>query len=142
MEKWETLIDRMIRESMERGEFDDLAGKGEPIELAENPFEDPDLRMVHRLLRNAGFGPAWLEERKDIDAQFLLAKNTLVRAGEIYGRWAGTAQWQRAMKEFCETIAELNKRIKLYNLKAPNVAFHRKVIDAEALIQECVKISE
>jgi len=28
---WETWVDRQIRESMERGEFDDLPGKGKPI---------------------------------------------------------------------------------------------------------------
>jgi DnaJ family protein C protein 28 len=62
MDKWEPLIDRIVRESMERGEFDDLAGSGKPIDLSENPFEAPELRTAHRLLRNAGFAPAWIEE--------------------------------------------------------------------------------
>ena len=66
MDKWESLVDRLIRESMERGEFDSLSGTGEPIDLTENPFEDPDLRTANRLLRNAGFAPAWIEERTDI----------------------------------------------------------------------------
>jgi hypothetical protein len=39
MDKWEPLIERMIRESMDRGEFDNLPGAGEPIDLTENPFE-------------------------------------------------------------------------------------------------------
>ena len=34
---WESLIDKKIREAMERGEFDNLTGKGEPIDLSENP---------------------------------------------------------------------------------------------------------
>ena len=41
-----------MREAIENGEFDNLPGKGEPIDLSENPFEDPDLRVVHRLQRN------------------------------------------------------------------------------------------
>ncbi|MGH9904218.1 MAG: DUF1992 domain-containing protein, partial [Pyrinomonadaceae bacterium] len=49
----------MLREAIEAGEFDDLPGKGQPIDLNENPFEDPDLRVVHKLLRDAGFAPAW-----------------------------------------------------------------------------------
>jgi len=73
MDKWEPLIERMIRESMDRGEFDDLPGAGQPIDLTENPFEAPELRTVHRLLRNAGFAPAWIEERKDIDSSFTQA---------------------------------------------------------------------
>ena len=44
MKHWESLIDQRIREAMERGEFDDLPGKGEPIDTSENPFEDPEMR--------------------------------------------------------------------------------------------------
>jgi hypothetical protein len=79
MNDWESLIDRKIREAMEDGEFDDLSGKGEPIDLTENPFEDPDWRMAHRMLRQAGFAPAWIEERKDIEAEIAAARNTLAR---------------------------------------------------------------
>jgi DnaJ homolog subfamily C member 28 len=139
MDKWEPLIDKIIRESMERGEFDNLSGSGEPIDLKENPFEDPDMRMAHRLLRNAGFAPAWIEERKDIDAEFQRARATLLRAKNLYGRegkLANNVHWQRAAKEFRAMANELNQRIRMYNLKAPAVGFHRSVIDSEALINE------
>jgi DnaJ family protein C protein 28 len=139
MDKWEPVVDRMIREAMERGEFDDLKGKGTPIDLSENPFEDPDVRTAHRLLRNAGFAPAWLEERKDIDAEFLRARTTLERAKALYAAGESldsNAQWQRAVRDFREITNELNHRIRLYNLKAPSVAFHRKIIDAASLISD------
>jgi DnaJ homolog subfamily C member 28 len=152
MDRRESLIDKMIRESMERGEFDDLPGRGQPIDLSENPFEDPELRTVHRLLRNAGFAPAWIEERKDIAAEFERAWATLVRAKKLYGEsgelsaqpsepagdrsLSKNAQWQRATKEFCEIVAELNQRIRIYNLRAPAAVFHRKTIDAESLIRD------
>jgi len=152
MDKRESLIDKLIRESMERGEFDDLPGRGQPIDLSENPFEDPELRTVHRLLRSAGFAPAWIEERKDIDAEFERARATLVRAKKLYGQsgklsaqqsapagdhgLSKSAQWQRAAREFCEIAAELNQRIRIYNLKAPAAVFHRKTIDAQSVIRE------
>ena len=145
MGKWESLVDKLIRESMERGEFDDLAGSGQPVDLSENPFEDPELRTAHRLLRNAGFAPAWIEERKDIDAQFERARKTLGRAKLFYRKTGSTrsevepsqnAQWQRAAKEFRETVNELNQRIRVYNLKSPAVVFHRKTIDADGVIRE------
>jgi DnaJ homolog subfamily C member 28 len=144
MGKWESLVDKLIRESMERGEFNDLAGSGEPIDLSENPFEDPELRTAHRLLRNAGFAPAWIEERKDIDAQFEVARKTLGNAMRLYRKRGSArsevslsqnAQWQRAAKEFRETVDELNQRIRVYNLKSPAVVFHRKTIDAEGVIR-------
>ncbi|MFN2577441.1 MAG: DUF1992 domain-containing protein [Pyrinomonadaceae bacterium] len=58
MKRWESLIDQKIREAIEQGEFDDSSGAGQPIDLSENPYEDPELRTAHRMLRNAGFAPA------------------------------------------------------------------------------------
>ena len=136
MDKWEPLIERIIRESMDRGEFDDLPGAGQPIDLSENPYEDPELRPVHRLLRNAGFAPAWIEERKDIDAEYQRLYATLRRAHKLF--WSANTEsnpdWLRAMKEFRERADELNQRIRLYNLKAPAAAFQRRIIDVEQLL--------
>jgi hypothetical protein len=132
MDKWEPMIDRLIRESMERGEFDDLPGSGQPIDLSENPYESPELRTVHRLLKNAGFAPAWIEERKDIEGALERSYATLHRARKLYG--ASDARWLRAVKEFREHAEELNQRIRVYNLKAPPAAVHRKIIDADLLI--------
>ena len=84
MSHWESLIDRKIREAMAEGEFDDLSGKGEPIDLTENPFENPDWRMAHRMLRQAGFAPAWIEERKDIESEIAVAKSTLARIWTVW----------------------------------------------------------
>ena len=84
MNRLESLAEKALREAIEAGEFDNLPGKGQPVDLSENPFEDPDLRAVHKLLRNAGFAPAWMEERKDIDATFEAAHQTLTRAWRIY----------------------------------------------------------
>ena len=138
MNRLESPTEKKLREAIENGEFDDLPGKGEPIDLKENPFEDPDLRIVHRLLRNAGFAPAWIEERKDIDAEFEAARTKLARAWALFGKGAKTPsdpEWERIVREFREKVAELNMRISMYNLKAPVAVFHRKRIDAETLIE-------
>ena len=137
MDRLETLVEKKIREAMESGEFDDLPGKGQPVDTSENPFEDPDLRMVHHLLRNAGFAPAFIEERKDIDAQFEAARQTLRRAWELHEKSrrsdarSAEANWQRVVDEFSETVAALNERIRIYNLKVPAGAFQRRRIDAK-----------
>jgi DnaJ homolog subfamily C member 28 len=139
MNRRESMAEKMLREAIEAGEFDNLPGKGKPIDLSENPFEDPDLRVVHKLLRNAGFAPAWIEERKDLDAAFELARQTLSRAWALYnpaGRSPSAAAWDRNIQEFRGKIAELNSRIKIYNLKAPAAVFHRKVIDVDRVIDE------
>ncbi len=139
MNRLESMAEKMLREAIEAGEFDDLPGKGKPVDLSENPFEDPDLRVVHKLLRNAGFAPAWIEERKNIDAEFELARQTLQRAWALYkstGKFPNEAAWERNVQEFRAKATELNSRIKIYNLKVPAAVFQRKVINADKAIQE------
>ena len=118
MKRWESVVELKIREAMEQGEFDNLPGRGLPVDLTENPFEDPDLRMAHRLLRNAGFAPPWIEERKDIDTVFQAARANLNRAWTLYMRSetrhldsSVEASWQRTVSEFRKNISQLNKRI-------------------------------
>jgi DnaJ family protein C protein 28 len=138
MNRFESLVEKKIREAMEEGEFDNLPGKSRPVDLTENPFEDPDMRMVHRLLRNAGFAPAWIEARKDIEAQFELARQTLERAWSLYqpaGRSPNDAAWERNVTEFRSKVMELNKRIQVYNLKVPAAVFQRRQFDAEQTIE-------
>ena len=145
MNRRESMAEKMLREAIEAGEFDNLPGKGKPMDLSENPFEDPDLRMVHKLLRNAGFAPAWIEERKDIDAEFELVRQTLSRAWALYnpaGKSPNAAAWKRNVQEFRAKVAELNSRIKIYNLKAPAAVFHRRVIDVDKVIEEIKEAKE
>ena len=138
MNAWESLVNKKIREALEAGEFENLAGAGEPIDLTENPFEDPDWRTAHRLMRNAGFAPAWIEERKDIDASLESARIMLTRSAKVLRNARKTVheenaveRWARAESEFRLQVADLNRRIDAWNLKTPTVAFQRNRIDVE-----------
>jgi DnaJ homologue, subfamily C, member 28, conserved domain len=60
-------IDEQIRKAIEAGEFDDLSGKGKPIELS-TYFETPeDLRMAYSILKSNNFVPEEVEILKEID---------------------------------------------------------------------------
>jgi hypothetical protein len=94
--------------------------------------------MAHRLLRNAGFAPSWIEERKDIDAEFELARQQLSRVRTVLQNAIGTDnesgarfRWEKALTSFRTQAAELNRRIKAWNLKVPAAGFQRKLIDFE-----------
>jgi hypothetical protein len=138
MKRWESLVEQKIREAIEQGEFENLRGEGAPIDLSENPYEDPEWRTAHRMLRNAGFAPAWIEERKDIDADLEAARTTLARNWTILQTARGTphhgsaqARWNGALAAFSTKVGELNARINTWNLKAPAGGFHRNRIDVE-----------
>ncbi len=96
---------------MNEGAFDQLSGTGEPLDLEEDPFEDPSLRMAHRLLRNNGFAPGWIEIGKEIDAAV-----SRLRRDQADGRISPA--------ELSREVAALNRRILSFNLQAP-VAAHK-----------------
>jgi len=61
-------VEAIIKEAQERGDFDNLKGKGKPIDLTAY-FETPeDLRMVHSLLKNAGVVSPEVELLQEIAA--------------------------------------------------------------------------
>jgi hypothetical protein len=61
-------VDEAIREARKRGEFDKLTGEGKPLDLTANPH-GADWEMAHRILKNAGFAPEWIELDKAIRAE-------------------------------------------------------------------------
>ena len=143
MKHWESLVDQKIREAMEQGEFDDLEGEGKPLDTSQNPFEDPELRLAHRLLRNAGFAPSWIEERKDIDSEFEKTRRQVSRVWSVLQNAIGTddergarGRWEKALTLFRTEAAELNRRIKAWNLKVPAAGFQRKLIEIEKEVSE------
>ncbi len=76
----ESWIDRQIREAQERGDFDDLPGKGKP--LPDLHGRRDDLWWVRRKLKDEGleYIPAGLQVRKDVeDARRRIAAATSER---------------------------------------------------------------
>jgi len=60
-------IDERIRRAIEAGEFDNLPGKGKPIDLSAY-FETPeDLRMAYSILKSNDFVPEEVELLREID---------------------------------------------------------------------------
>ena len=64
----EKAVEAIIREAQERGDFDNLKGKGQPIDLNAY-FETPeDLRLAYSALKNAGIVSAEVELLQEIAA--------------------------------------------------------------------------
>jgi hypothetical protein len=66
-EAWRLIAENRIQEAFERGEFDDLPGKGQPLDLSDyfrTPVAD---RMSFALLKSAGALPPELELLKEVE---------------------------------------------------------------------------
>ncbi|HZD41472.1 MAG TPA: DUF1992 domain-containing protein [Terriglobales bacterium] len=63
---FDRIVEAIIQEAMERGEFDNLPGRGKPIDLSEY-FETPeDVRLAHSVLKNAGMTSREVDLLKEI----------------------------------------------------------------------------
>ena len=60
------IAESRIREGMDAGLFDHLPGQGRPLELEDDSHVPEELRMAYKLLRNAGYVPQEIAERKEI----------------------------------------------------------------------------
>ena len=64
----EKFVEEQVRRAIEAGEFDNLPGKGKPLDLRAY-FETPeDLRMSYSILKSNNFVPEEVELLKEIDA--------------------------------------------------------------------------
>lgn len=62
------LAEAKIKEAQAKGEFENLAGNGEPLQLGTDQMVDPSLRVAYRILKNAGFVPAEVLRRQRISS--------------------------------------------------------------------------
>ena len=63
---FDRIVEAIIQEAMERGEFENLPGKGKPIDLSEY-FETPEeVRLAHSVLKNAGMTSPEVDLLKEI----------------------------------------------------------------------------
>ncbi len=146
VQDWESWVDRQIREAQERGEFDDLPGKGRPLDLMTNPYAG-DRELAFKLLKEAGYAPEWIEQDKAIRSRLARARAALARAWEwregrlqeLAARPGGGAEvergrvlagWRQAVAAFTAEVAAINQEIADLNLKVPALRFQRFKVDA------------
>ena len=66
MDFMSSLVEQRIKEAMAKGEFDNLKGKGQPLELEDNSHVPEELRIAYKLLSNAGMIPEEMVVKKEI----------------------------------------------------------------------------
>jgi hypothetical protein len=103
MDAWRLIAERKIREAMEDGAFDRLDSAGKPLDLGDHLFADPSGWMAHRVLKNNGLAPPWIEEGREIEAE-----RKRLRSPDSMPR-----------SEYDARAADLNRRIRDFNLTAP-----------------------
>jgi len=118
-----TVAERKIQEAIDEGLFDNLPGKGQPLDLSVNPFEAPGMGAINRILKHNKVLPLWIMVEKEIEASRALALAALARweASEAGLRgdplYAGPRQLAR--DAYGKHMRETNDLILKYNLSSP-----------------------
>ncbi|RLT33231.1 MAG: DUF1992 domain-containing protein [Chloroflexi bacterium] len=128
LDEWQDFISQAIEDAMRDGAFDNLPGKGKPLNLNENPNEPPDMAMANKILKNNDVTPPWIGDRKKLleDVESLRA-DISQRWEWMRTDWAAptadrarlAARWTGQIAVWTGQIDKLNSRILDLNLTLP-----------------------
>ncbi|XP_026519968.1 dnaJ homolog subfamily C member 28 [Notechis scutatus] len=119
----ERLVEDLIQESMAKGDFDNLSGKGKPLQkFSDCPHIDPMTHNLNRILIDNGYQPEWILIQKEIRETIEKLRKTIIASRNKVGdpmTIQKEMQWKEVCEEFRENIKILNKRINDFNLVVP-----------------------
>lgn len=112
------LVEEKIQEAIRRGDFDNLPGCGEPLQLVDDSHLPDDLRLAYKVLKNADCLPPELQLRKDIR-----------QTEELLAGIQDTQEKYRQMKKLNFMIMKLNMMRPVSPLLEENQHYYEKVVD-------------
>ncbi len=113
-----SIAERKIQEAMADGAFDNLPGKGLPLDLDPDAGTPPELRAAHRILKNANVVPDWIQLDKDLRASIAECRGMRIEL-EMDCRKLGHREKQMAVQRYVTAMKSVNDDILKYNLLSP-----------------------
>nr|XP_017515332.2 dnaJ homolog subfamily C member 28 [Manis javanica]XP_017515334.2 dnaJ homolog subfamily C member 28 [Manis javanica] len=142
----ERLVEDLIQESMAKGDFDNLSGKGKPLKKFSGcSYIDPMTHNLNRILIDNGYQPEWILMQKEIkDTIDQLREAILVSRKKFGSPMTPTEQkqWNQVCEQFEENIRKLNKRVNDFNLIVPLLTKQKVHFDAQKEIAKAQEIHE
>jgi DnaJ-like protein len=120
--RWESAVERQIREAQERGEFNALPGLGKP--LPEEPWQG-DWALAFHVLRQAGETLPWIALGKEIEQRRGQLRQLREQAAALAPSPAREAQRARLRERYLEAASELDQLLADYNLLVPTRSLDR-----------------
>ncbi|XP_051840903.1 dnaJ homolog subfamily C member 28 [Antechinus flavipes] len=137
------LVEDLIQESMAKGDFDNLSGKGKPLKKFSGcSYIDPMTHNLNRILIDNGYQPEWILMQKEIkDTIEQLRKDILLSRNKLGHPMTSSElkQWSQDCEKFQENIKKLNKRVNYFNLIVPILNRQKVHFDAEKEIARVLK---
>jgi hypothetical protein len=135
MKQWETGVDIAIRKAMEAGEFKNLPGEGQPLDLSIDPYTPAEMQLAHKIMKQNGIAPDWIAQSKALAAKLDSWHSRLNAAHKTYNKTNNLAAWQTAKAKLDEDATKLNKELVAFNLKLPPGVAHRPLLNLQVAIE-------
>lgn len=143
--QWSDLVEELLSEARDRGDFENLEGKGKPLTLDQNPYAG-DRALAYSLLKNNQFAPPEIERGKEIDSDIKQAENLLKTLRRHQHTLQGRSSHRDARRAYNiardatearyeALLREINSKILSLNIVAPT-AMHRRRLDIETKLRE------
>lgn len=130
------IAEKIIKQAMEGGSFEDLEGMGRPLDLELDANTPNEWRMAFSLLKNANMAPDWIELDKEIRTELEEARQELrLSMKNSGGQGEG---WDRAVLRFSTRMNQLNDFLGKLNLIVPDANFQRVPLNTEEEIKMIV----
>ncbi len=128
--EYHDLVGRRIDEAIRNGAFDNLPGKGKPLNLQRNPFVPEGMEMAYSIMQKNNIAPEWISDRAELLRRIEAFRQQLQAAIQTYqakrqagGTAAERAQvaqtWHQELQKFSTVLQQLNRQIEIINLKQP-----------------------
>jgi len=109
--QWESAVDKQIREAEERGDFDNLPGRGKPLHLED---WDAEWGIAYHVLKQAGETLPWIALGREIEAAQARLRRMLAQVPRI-----APAERQRARERYLREAAAVDKLLEEYAFVVP-----------------------
>jgi hypothetical protein len=119
----QTLIEKVIRNTMAAGAFDNLPYQGKPLPQG-NDEAAGDMASAFRILRNAGAAPTWIEADKEV--RRLLAERDVILERASRSSRLSRARYRDQLRALVDNH---NRQVLVLNHEAPSARLHRRPLD-------------
>lgn len=112
------VVEQRIWHSMEEGQFENLPGKGKPLDMYSNPHADPAEDTLYKILMKNGCAPEWVELNKEIRSNISEWRLALKKA---WGKRLdeNDPKWIEQSESLKARISAINDKVFRYNLIVP-----------------------
>jgi enterochelin esterase family protein len=120
--RWESEIDKAIREAVDNSTVNNLPGKGKPLQFDQDSSTPDEQRMALKIMRENEIVPEWVLMSRELETEEAALLKRIRRAAQ---------DSFAAPPKLVDAVKAHNMKVLTFNLKAPQGINHRRQINLD-----------